>query len=272
MGTLGACNSSTGQLTRCDRYKEKRMIFKRFKEDIDAFMARDPAAQSRFEVILCYPGFHALLFYRLSNLLWRNNWRLLGRFVSSIGKLLTLIEIHPGAEIGHRFVIDHGSGIVIGETSIIGDDVTLYQGVTLGGVAPSVDSHTQVDQKRHPTLANYVIVGSGAQVLGPITIGESARVGANAVVHKDVPAGVTAVGIPARIVMPRDKEKAKEFVAYGEPVDGVPDPVLRTIEDLRHQVTALMKHVSELESRLEGNADTEDGVRASAGDKENKKT
>jgi len=272
LGTLGACNSSTGQLTRCDRYKEKRMIFKRFKEDIDAFMARDPAAQSRFEVILCYPGFHALLFYRLSNLLWRNNWRLLGRFVSSIGKLFTLIEIHPGAEIGHRFVIDHGSGIVIGETSIIGDDVTLYQGVTLGGVAPSVDSHTQVNQKRHPTLANYVIVGSGAQVLGPITIGESARVGANAVVHKDVPAGVTAVGIPARIVMPRDKEKAKEFVAYGEPVDGVPDPVLRTIEDLRHQVTALMEHVSELESRLEGNADTEDGVRASAGDKENKKT
>ncbi len=243
------------------------MIFKRFKEDIDAFMARDPAAQSRFEVVLCYPGFHALLFYRLSNRLWRSNWRLLARFVSSIGKLLTLIEIHPGAEIGARFVIDHGSGVVIGETSIIGDDVTLYQGVTLGGVSPSVDSHMQVDQKRHPTLANGVIVGSGAQVLGPITLGECARVGANAVVHKDIPAGVTAVGIPAKVVMPRDKQKAKEFVAYGEPLEGVPDPVLRTIEDLRAQVTALMTHVNELESRLDGDVIGEENNDEESGDK-----
>ena len=225
------------------------MRFKRFKEDIDAFLARDPAARSRLEVALCYPGYHALLFYRLTNWLWRGNWRVLGRFISSIGRLITLIEIHPGAKIGRRFVIDHGSAIVIGETSIIGDDVTLYQGVTLGGVSPSVDSHKQVDQKRHPTLANKVIVGSGAQVLGPITVGEGARVGANAVVTKDVPSGVTAVGIPARVVMPRDKEQAKKFVAYGEPVDGCPDPVLRTIESLRHQITALMAQVKDLESR-----------------------
>jgi serine O-acetyltransferase len=129
----------------------------------------------------------------------------------------------------------------------------LYQGVTLGGVSPSVGSHMQVDQKRHPTLANDVIIGSGAQVLGSIVIGEGARVGANAVVNKDVPAGVTAVGIPARVIMPRDKEKAKKFVAYGEPVDGCPDPVLRTIEDLRHQVSTLMSHVKDLESRLDGN-------------------
>jgi serine O-acetyltransferase len=228
------------------------MIFKRFKEDIDAFLARDPAAQSKYEVALCYPGYHALLFYRLTNMLWRNNWRLLARFISSIGKFLTMIEIHPGATIGRRFVIDHGSGIVIGETSIIGEDVTLYQGVTLGGVSPSVESHTQINQKRHPTLANDVIIGSGAQILGPITIGEGARVGANAVVHKDIPAGVTAVGIPARVVMPRDKSKAKEFVAYGEPVDGSPDPVLRTIEELRHQVSGLMDQVQQLERRLEG--------------------
>ncbi len=234
------------------------MIFKTFKDDIDAFMARDPAAQSRFEVFLCYPGFHAMLFYRLSNWLWRKGWRLSGRFVSSIGKLLTLIEIHPGASIGKRFVIDHGSGVVIGETAIIGDDVTLYQGVTLGGVSPSVDSHAQVNQKRHPTLANDVIIGSGAQVLGPITIGESARVGANAVVHKDVPPGVTAVGIPARVVMPRNKEKAKEFVAYGEPIEGVPDPVLRTIEDLRHQVTALKKQIEDMENRSTGEERDED--------------
>jgi serine O-acetyltransferase len=243
-------------------YKEKLMIFKSFKEDIDAFLARDPAARSRFEVALCYPGYHALLFYRLTNWLWRANWRVLARFISSIGRLVTLIEIHPGAEIGRRFVIDHGSAIVIGETSIIGDDVTLYQGVTLGGVSPSVDSHKQVDQKRHPTLASEVIIGSGAQVLGPIVIGEGARVGANAVVTKDVPAGVTAVGIPARVVMPRDKEKAKKFVAYGEPVDGCPDPVLRTIEDLRHQVTSLMSHVEKLESRLDGDV---------AGDRKSKK-
>jgi len=235
------------------------MIFKRFKEDIDAFLARDPAAQSRFEVALCYPGYHSLLFYRLSNWMWRNDWRLLARFISTLGKLLTMIEIHPGATIGRRFVIDHGSGIVIGETSIIGDDVTLYQGVTLGGVAPSVDSHTQVNQKRHPTLANNVIIGSGAQILGPITIGECARIGANAVVHKDIPAGVTAVGIPARVVMPRDKAKAKEFVAYGEPVEGCPDPVLRSIEELRQQVSALMNQVEQLEGRLE---DEETDVKA----------
>ena len=229
------------------------MRFKRFKEDIDAFLARDPAARSRLEVALCYPGYHALLFYRLTNWLWRANWRMLGRFISSIGRLLTLIEIHPGAKIGRRFVIDHGSAIVIGETSIIGDDVTLYQGVTLGGVSPSVDSYKQVNQKRHPTLASKVIIGSGAQILGPIVVGEGARVGANAVVTKDVPAGVTAVGIPARVVMPRDKEEAKKFVAYGEPVDGCPDPVLRTIEDLRHQVTSLMVQVKDMENRLDEN-------------------
>lgn len=234
------------------------MRFKRFKEDIDAFLARDPAARSRLEVALCYPGYHALLFYRLTNLLWRRNWRVLGRFISSIGRLITLIEIHPGASIGRRFVIDHGSAIVIGETSIIGDDVTLYQGVTLGGVSPSVDSHKQVDQKRHPTLADKVIVGSGAQVLGPIKVGEGARVGANAVVTKDVPAGVTAVGIPARVVMPRDKEQAKKFVAYGEPVDGCPDPVLKTIESLRHQIEVLMNHVKDLESRVDTNLPSED--------------
>ena len=252
VGCLWCTFGNVSRLNRCHRYKDKLMIFKRFKEDIDAFLARDPAAQSRIEVALCYPGYHALLFYRLTNMLWRNNWRLLARFISSIGKLLTMIEIHPGVAIGRRFVIDHGSGIVIGETSIIGDDVTLYQGVTLGGVSPSIESHAQVNQKRHPTLANDVIIGSGAQVLGPITIGEGARVGANAVVHKDIPAGVTAVGIPARVVMPRDKTKAKEFGAYGEPVEGCPDPVLRTIEDLRQQVTTLMTHIEEMETRLDG--------------------
>jgi len=230
------------------RYIEKTLMFKRFREDIDAFMARDPAARSRLEVFLCYPGLHALILYRLSHFLWRAEWRLLARMISGLGRWLTLIEIHPGAKIGDRFVVDHGVGVVIGETSIIGDDVTLYQGVTLGGVAPSIDSHTQVDQKRHPTLKDDVIIGSGAQILGPIIVGEGARVGANAVVHKDIPAGVTAVGIPARVVMPRDKTRAKEFVAYGEPLEGCPDPVLRTIEDLRQQVGVLMARVEDLQS------------------------
>ena len=226
------------------------MFFKRLKEDLDSYLERDPAARSRLEVALCYPGFHALLFYRLSHGLWKRGWRLSGRIVSQIGRALTGIEIHPGAEVGRRFVIDHGAGVVIGETSSIGDDVTIYHAVTLGGISPSVDSKSQVNQKRHPTLGDGVIIGSGAQVLGPIMVGKGARVGCNAVVTKDLPPGVTAVGIPARAVMPRDKAKAKEFVAYGTPADGGPDPVLRSIEELRGQLAATLKRVEELEDRV----------------------
>ncbi|MCR4377256.1 MAG: serine O-acetyltransferase [Rhodospirillales bacterium] len=224
------------------------MIFKRLQEDIDSFIARDPAARSRIEVALLYPGFHAILVYRASHWLWKRGFRFLGRFLSQVARFTTGIEIHPGATIGARFFIDHGDGVVIGETSHIGDDVTLYQAVTLGGISPSVDSHTQVNKKRHPTLENGVIVGSGAQVLGPITVGADARIGANAVVTRDVPPGVTAVGIPARVVMPRDREHAKDFVAYGTPADGCPDPVLNTIENLRTQVAQLMERVDELEN------------------------
>ncbi len=213
-------------------------------------MARDPAARSRFEVALCYPGFHAIVVYRMAHWLWGHGWRLSARFLAHLGKLITTVEIHPAARIGRRFVIDHATGVVIGETSIIGDDVTLYQGVTLGGVSPAVDSDRQVDRKRHPTLHDGVIVGSGAQVLGPITVGEGARIGANSVVHKDIPPGVTAVGIPAHVVMPRDRSRAKEFVAYGEPVDGAPDPVFQTIDTLRRQMTGLMDRIEELEGRL----------------------
>ena len=226
------------------------MIFRHLHEDLASFMARDPAARSRLEVALLYPGFHAVLFYRISNALWRRNFKFIGRFISQIARFLTGIEIHPGATIGSRFFIDHGDGVVIGETSHIGNDVTLYQAVTLGGIAPSVDSHTQVNQKRHPTLEDWVIVGSGAQVLGGITVGEGARIGANAVVTKDVPPGVTAVGIPARIVMPRDKEHAKEFAPYGTPSDGCPDPMLKTIENLRSQISSLMGRIDEMEGEL----------------------
>jgi serine O-acetyltransferase len=228
------------------------MIFKRLQEDISAVMARDPAARSRLEVVLCYPGFHALLFHRLSSWLWRHEWRLAGRFVSHVGRFLTDVEIHPGAQIGRRCVIDHGSGVVIGETSVIGDDVTLYHAVTLGGIMPAVDSQAQVDKKRHPTLEDGVIVGSGAQILGPIVIGRGARVGANAVVTRDVPPGVTAAGIPARVIMPRDKNKARagEFVAYGTPADELFDPVLRSMDTLRSQLAVLVERVEELEERL----------------------
>jgi len=224
------------------------MVFKTLREDIAAYRERDPAARSGLEIVLCYPGFHALVQYRACHWLWRHGFYLLGRFLSHVGKILTTIEIHPGAEIGRRFVIDHGTGVVIGETAVIGDDVTLYHDVTLGGVAPSVESHNQVGQKRHPTLGDGVIVGSGAQILGPITIGAHARVGANAVVTKDVSSSVTAVGIPAKVVMPRDKVKARQFQAYATMEDGHPDPVLQTIESLRSQVTALSQRIEELEA------------------------
>ena len=214
-------------------------------------MARDPAARGALEIMLCYPGFHALLVYRLSHWLWGLKLRLLARFISHVGKILTGIEIHPGAQIGRRFVIDHGTGVVVGETSIVGDDVTLYHAVTLGGISPAVDSGSQVGMKRHPTIMDGAIIGSGAAILGPITIGEGARVGSNSVVTKDIPASVTAVGIPAQVIMPRDKRKAREFQAYGTPIGGSPDPVLQNIESLRGQVSTLMERVEELEAQLD---------------------
>lgn len=226
-------------------------------EDIDSFMARDPAARSRAEVMLCYPGFHALMVYRVTSRLWRNGYRLSARLVSQLGKMLTGIEIHPGATIGRRFFIDHGSGVVIGETSVIGDDVTLYQGVTLGGISPAVDSHAQVDVKRHPTIQDGVIIGSGAQVLGNITVGQGARIGANAVVSADIPAGVTAVGIPAHVIMPRDRRRIGEFMAYGTPADGCPDPVVRDMDAMRRQIAGLLDRIDDLEDRLRSHETTE---------------
>ncbi|MDA1091038.1 MAG: serine O-acetyltransferase [Proteobacteria bacterium] len=227
------------------------MFFDRLSEDIASFKQRDPAARSTLEIVLCYPGFHALLIHRISNWLWKHKIHLLARVISYLGRIVTAIEIHPGAEIGRRFVIDHGTGVVIGETAIIGDDVTLYHAVTLGGTSPAVDSHNQVGQKRHPTVKDGAIIGSGAAILGPITIGEGARVGANSVVTKDIPAFVTAVGIPAKVIMPRDKTKSQKFQPYGTPTDGGPDPIIQTIDSLRGQVSTLMERVEELETKLE---------------------
>jgi serine O-acetyltransferase len=230
-------------------------MFKSLRDEIDGMMARDPAARSRLEVVLCYPGFQALVFYRMSSWLWRRGFRLPGRFVSHLGRVVTGIEIHPGAQIGRNLFIDHGMGVVIGETSEIGDEVTLYHGVTLGGVSPSEDSDSQREQKRHPTLERGVIVGSGAQVLGPVTVGESARIGANAVVAKDVAPRQTMVGIPAKAVQvkgetPRQGEEPR-FVAYGTPTGDLPDPVARAVDGLLQEVYGLRARVNELEGRLE---------------------
>ena len=224
------------------------MIFKRIQEDIDAYKVRDPAARTSLEVAFLYQGFHALMFYRLSHAFWILGAKFLGRFISQVGRLFTGIEIHPGAIIGRGFVIDHGSGVVIGETAIIGDDVTLYHDVTLGGVAPSVDSISQIGRKRHPTLLDGVIVGSGAQILGPVVVGEDARIGANAVVTSSVPSGVTAVGIPAQVILPKNKKKSAEFWAYATDPDGSTDPVLQKIESLDDQISRLMERVRQLEA------------------------
>ena len=233
------------------------------RSNIDSMMARDPAARSRLEVVVCYPGFQALIFHRLTHGLWRRGWRLLSRWISQIARLVTGIEIHPAAVIGDDLFIDHGMGVVIGETSQIGDGVTLYHGVTLGGVAPSVDSHNQRNTKRHPTLEDGVIVGSGAQVLGPITVGRDARIGANAVVTKDVPAGATMVGVPARAVQPREPQNRDQprFVAYGTPTGDLPDPVARAIDGLLDEVQTLRARVNSLEQQGQTGAfDVDDGV------------
>lgn len=219
-------------------------MFKSLAEDIDAIMVRDPAARSRLEVVLCYPGFHARVFHRLSHRLWDNGFHLLARFLSHLGRLFTGVEIHPGAKLGRRLFIDHGMGIVIGETAEIGDDVTLYQGVTLGGTS-------QERGKRHPTLGNGVIVGSGAQILGPIQIGNGARIGANAVVVKEVPEGVTMVGIPARVAARREREAEQaDFVAYGVASRELADPIARSVEALLDKVSTLSARVEHLEAEL----------------------
>ncbi len=247
-------------------------MFKSLRSEIDATMQRDPAARSRLEVVLCYPGFQAIMLYRLSSACWRRGWHLIGRWISAVGRILTGIEIHPGATIGDRFFIDHGMGVVVGETAEIGEDVTLYQGVTLGGVSPSVDSDSQRNTKRHPTLLDGVIVGSGAQVLGPITVGRCARVGANAVVTKDVADCATVVGIPARAVQTQKApEPAKApFVAYGTPTGNIPDPVARALDGLLDEVQSLRARVNALEG---GGADTGNGREpAGAGDERDDET
>ncbi len=221
-------------------------MFERLREDIQSVFHRDPAARNAFEVLTCYPGMHAIWLHRLSHWLWEMSWKWLARVVSNFGRWLTGIEIHPGAKVGRRFFIDHGMGIVIGETAEIGNDVTLYQGVTLGGTSWNKG-------KRHPTLEDGVVIGAGAKVLGPFTVGAGAKVGSNAVVTKAVPPGATVVGIPGRIIMKSDdQQQAKRkalaeklgFDAYGVGED-MPDPVARAIGQM-------LDHLQAVDGRLEG--------------------
>jgi len=222
-------------------------LWAKLREDVQTVFERDPAARSVWEIVLAYPGFHALWIYRTAHWLWSRGLWTAGRFVSHLGRFLTGIEIHPGAKIGRRFFIDHGMAVVIGETAEIGDDCTLYSGVTLGGTRPSAE---QSGQKRHPTLGNDVIVGSGAQVLGPIRVGDCARVGAAAVVLREVPDGATMVGNPARQVARRDTldERRASFEPYGVTGD-IPDPIARALNGLLDEVTSLRARLAELEKR-----------------------
>jgi len=221
------------------------MIFKNLRDDVANVLRLDPAARSTLEVVLCYPGFHAVVFHRMSHWLWARGWLVAGRFVSAIARALTGIEIHPGAKIGKRFFIDHGVGVVIGETTEIGDDVTLYQGVTLGGTSLQRG-------KRHPTLEDGVIIGAGAKVLGAFTVGRGARIGANAVVLAAVPAGVSMAGIPAKIIGERPKPEAQpQFLPYGTPCDDTPDPIACQLSVLHGEVARLRARLAALEEERE---------------------
>ena len=217
-------------------------MFAHLREDISSVLTRDPAARSKLEVLTCYPGIHALFMHRIAHGLWRRGFVWLGRCVSVFGRWWTGIEIHPGAKIGRRVFIDHGTGVVIGETAEVGDDCTIYQGVTLGGTS------LYRGVKRHPTLERGVVVGAGAKVLGGFTVGEGAKIGSNAVVTKPVPAGATAVGIPARVIEPRGDERdhsadVQGFSAYGITRDQ-DDPLSKALH-------ALLDHASEQDRRVD---------------------
>lgn len=224
-------------------------MFQQISEDVRSVFARDPAARSSLEVVLTYPGVHAVILHRLAHGLWQRQWKLSARFLSMVSRAITGIEIHPGAKIGRRFFIDHGMGVVIGETAEVGDDVTLYHGVTLGGTSWNKG-------KRHPTVSSGAVVGAGAKILGPILVGEGARVGSNAVVTRDVPPGATVVGIPGRIVRRRETDSDEQeerrramaekigFDAYGMTPD-MPDPIANSIR-------SMLDHMHAVDEKLNG--------------------
>lgn len=223
-------------------------MFNRLREDLASIMERDPAARSGWEVATCYPGFHAIVIHGWARWLWHRDLKWLGRFTSQLARFLTGIEIHPGATIGRRVFIDHGFGVVIGETAEIGDDCTIYQGVTLGGTSLAKGA------KRHPTLGRGVIIGAGAKVLGGFTVGEGAKVGSNAVVTKEVPPGATAVGNPARIILkehgdPHEEAAARMFAAYGVTPNG-DDPLSKALHGLIDNATAQEHQIASILASL----------------------
>ena len=226
-------------------------MLNRFRSDIACILERDPAARSKWEVLTCYPGLHAIWIHRLAHWFWTHGLRWLGRFTSHIGRFLTGIEIHPGAKIGSCVFIDHGMGVVIGETAEVGDGCTIYQGVTLGGTT------LYRGTKRHPTLGAGVVVGAGAKILGGFTVGDGARIGSNAVVVKEVPAGATVTGIPGRIVEGAEAREAARFAAYAVVQDQT-DPYAKAIQqlvehsqDLERALRALQQKMSEMERDAE---------------------
>ncbi len=221
------------------------MNIKNFFKEIDSIIERDPAAGSRLGVIFLYPSFHVMFFYKIGNILWRYNLKFLARLIMHFARIFTGIEIHPAAKIGSNFFMDHGLGIVIGETTEIGENVTIYQGVTLGGIMPSVESDLQRNQKRHPTVGNNVIIGSGAQILGAINIGDDARIGANSVVSRDVPANVTVAGVPAReFARSAKKESFKPYAVS----DSDADPREKALVSLLKKVENLEKKIKKFET------------------------
>lgn len=209
-------------------------LWRTLREDLETVFSKDPAARSKWEVLLCYPGLHALWMHRLAHGLWRRNHRLLARVLSHVNRFLTGIEIHPGARIGRRFFIDHGMGVVIGETTEIGDDVLLYKGVVLGGT-------TLEKGKRHPTIGNGVVVGSNAVVLGAITVGDYAKIGSGAVVVKPVPPAATVVGVPGRVVPKADPVAPKLDLDHGR----LPDPVVEALRCLEMRIEALERALAQ---------------------------
>ncbi len=215
-------------------------MFSRLHADIKAVFDRDPAARRALEVFFCYPGLHAVWFHRVSHWFWRHGFYFIGRFLSHLGRFCTGIEIHPGARIGKGFFIDHGMGVVIGETAEIGDNVTLYHGVTLGGVSWE-------KTKRHPTIEDNVVIGSGAKVLGPFTVGKGSKIGSNSVVVKEVPPNSTVVGIPGRVVMATEKPSEKMDLEHGK----LPDPEAKAISCLFDQIRELERKYSELHAEHE---------------------
>jgi serine O-acetyltransferase len=212
-------------------------VYETIKEDIRTVFSKDPAARGTLEVLTCYPGLHAIWAHRIAHCLWQRRWYFCARFISHISRFFTGIEIHPGAKIGRRFFIDHGSGVVIGETSEIGDDVLIYQGVILGGV-------TLQKKKRHPTIGNHVMIGAGTIVLGPIVIGNGARIGAASLVIHDVPPDAIAVGVPARLGLGFTGKEIQEITD-----NKLPDPIAEAFQFLGKQFEALESRMAEIEKR-----------------------